>query len=115
MSFQDVIASIETATREAAARLGLAVEVRAYEGVRSDKLGRQVRVRVKSSNKKVTWPATIKLARDLVPSYPGRVYRDKHSHYESRIGASACTVGWLDGSHAEFRVFPEPPVAASPA
>lgn len=97
---------IETLARELAASLGLTVTVTAFEAKGSDKLGRQVRVRVHSTDRKATWGATRKVGKALAArGLP--TWLDRESHYEARIGAGPCSNGWLNGSTAELRVYPD--------
>lgn len=99
---------IEVLARELAAGLGLTVTVTAFESKRSDKLGRQVRVRIHSTDKRATWGATKSIGKALAAAgLP--TWLDKGSHYEARIGAGPTTNGWLNGSTAEVRVYPDAP------
>lgn len=113
MTTQTTVQAIETAAREVAAELGLNVTVRAFESKASDKLGRQVRVRVHCTDSKRTWKATCAIGKALSVRGVGRVFKDAGSHYESRIGSSGTTAGWANGSTAEVRVFPDAPEVTS--
>lgn len=110
MTTTTTVEAIETAAREVAAELGLDVTVRAFACAPSDKLGRQVRVRVHCTDSKRTWKATCAIGRALSQrGTVGRVFKDAGSHYEARIGATGTTAGWANGSTAEVRVYPDAP------
>ena len=103
------VEQVETLAREQAAALGLTVTVRAYAAARvSPTKGREVKVRVHCTDSKRTWRQTIALGRAMAKVLGvGRVFSDKHSHYETRMGAGPTTTGWLTGSQADIRVFPD--------
>lgn len=98
---------IETLARAIAADLGLNVTVRASESFASEKLGRQVRVRVHCSDKRKTWGALKKIGRALNEQISGKLYTDRRSHFETREGTHGACRGWVTGSAADLRVYPE--------
>lgn len=98
---------VETA-KQIAADLGLPVKVYGvWTDYISEKLGPEVRVCVQCEDKKQTWGALRKVARGLAAAGAGKVWLDKSSHYEVRVGVFGSCSGWANGSRAEMRVFPE--------
>lgn len=104
----DTAKNIENAAKKIAAALGLEVSISAREtSYVSDKLGQEYRVRVACSDRKATWGAMRKIGAALWKSGEfGRVFADKHSHFETREGVYGGCAGYVSGSRAELRVFP---------
>jgi hypothetical protein len=98
---------IQAMAREIAAELGHAVKITATQARSSEKLGRQIRVRVACENKKRTWFITRAIGWELGQRIAGRVFADRHSHVETRIGNVGGCAGFVTGSAAAFRVYPE--------
>ena len=96
---------LETLARKLAADLGLPVTVRGHESTASAKLGRQVRLSVSCVDKRKTWSHLRKLGRALSGKVAGRVFTDKHSHFETREGVLGGCNGWATGSQADLRIY----------
>lgn len=100
------VQEIQATAIECAKSLGLAVEVRAFEGLASANLGRQIRVRVTTTGR-TAWSQTIALGKALAGATGLAVYKDKASHAEVRIGSGPTTAGFRVGTSAEVRVYPD--------
>jgi len=99
--------TIATMAREVAAALGLDVKITATQASSSDKLGRQIRVRVACSDKSKTWAAMRSIGWEIGQKIEGRVFQAKGSHVETRIGNHGGCRGFVTGSAAAFRVYPD--------
>jgi len=100
-------AAVQAMAREIADELGHAVKVTASQAPSSEKLGRQIRVRVACENKKRTWFITRAIGWELGQRIAGRVFAGRRSHVETRIGNVGGCAGFVTGSAAAFRVYPE--------
>ena len=107
MSSTTTAATVQAMARRIADELGHAVKVTATQASSSEKLGRTIRVRVACADRKRTWSIMRAIGWEVGQRIEGRVFQDKHSHVETRIGNHGGCRGFVTGSAATFRVYPE--------
>jgi len=102
---------LQTISRSISEEMNLSITVTAFDAHESEKLGRQIRVRVHCENQRQTWKLMRQLGCALNERIDGRVFVDRQSHRETRIGSVGGCRGWITGSAADLRVYPDARIA----